>query len=91
MAEGQKNIVTIEYTGDYLADFAEANRQAGFGNRTTPPKGYTWHHLDDYDPATNTGTLQLVSVEAHSVSHFGGAAQYKAATGRAYTFGPHSR
>ncbi len=91
VAEGQKNVVTIEYTGDYLADFAEANRRAGFGNRTTPPKGYTWHHLDDYDPVTNTGTVQLVSVEAHSVSHFGGAAQYKAATGRAYTFGPHSR
>ncbi|WP_411969640.1 HNH endonuclease [Pseudomonas sp. p1(2021b)] len=56
-------------------------------NQKTTPRGYVWHHLDDYDPKTNKGTMQLVEQRAHQgVPHKGGVAQYKAATGKSYTF-----
>ena len=29
------------------------------------PGKYTWHHLDDYDPITNTCTMQLVETGTH--------------------------
>ncbi|UPQ78119.1 HNH endonuclease [Flavobacterium azooxidireducens] len=34
---------------------------------------YTWHHLDDYDPITNTCTMQLVEMNIHRAcsSHIG--------------------
>lgn len=62
-------IVKIQYTGDYEQDFQAANEVAGL-NQKKAPRGYVWHHLDDYDPATNTGTMQLVEQEAHrGISH----------------------
>jgi hypothetical protein len=68
---------------NYAKDFKAANAQAGF-RRT--PKGNTWHHLDDYDPVTNRGTMQLVEQESHRANqpHSGGVRQYEAATGRRY-------
>ena len=79
-------IVTIEYTGDYIKDFEAANKVAELNQKTTP-RGYVWHHLDDYEPKTNKGTMQLVEQRAHQgVPHKGGVAQYKAATGKSYTF-----
>ncbi|MET4141163.1 HNH endonuclease [Pedobacter sp. UYP1] len=83
--EGQKNIVKIKYTGNYAEDFEKASSKA-LGQKSTP-KGYVWHHLDDYNPKTNSGTMQLVKVEAHrGVSHVGGCSQYKEATGNSYIF-----
>ncbi|WP_444915696.1 RHS repeat-associated core domain-containing protein [Microbulbifer sp. TRSA007] len=83
--EGKVSIVRIEYSGDYLTDFEMASREA-LGQKSTP-KDYVWHHLDDYDPETNTGTMQLVEKRAHTgISHNGGVSQYKAATGNSYTF-----
>ena len=83
--EGQKNIVPIEYSGVYSTDFENASLSA-LGQKSTP-KGYVWHHLDDYDPKTNRGTMQLVKQEAHSgISHIGGCSQYKQATGKSYIF-----
>ncbi|WP_262151762.1 HNH endonuclease [Chryseobacterium foetidum] len=82
---GQKNTLPIQYSGDYKTDF-EAASLAALGQKSTP-KGYVWHHLDDYDPVTNTGTMQLVKQQAHNgISHVGGCSQYKAATGNSYTF-----
>ncbi|WP_457970042.1 DUF6531 domain-containing protein [Pseudomonas sp. R4-84] len=82
---GVNPIVRIEYTGDYGKDFEAANKAAKLSQKTTP-SGHVWHHLDDYDPKTNTGTMQLIKQNAHSgISHNGGVAQYKAATGKAYT------
>lgn len=79
---GQSAIVDIEYTGSYPLDYAAANKAAGF-SRT--PKGYTWHHLDNYNKVTNRGTLQLVEVEAHRANpHNGGVAQYQLAKGVQY-------
>ncbi|EOK8589693.1 HNH endonuclease [Escherichia coli] len=66
-------------------DFQRANAKAGL-NQVSTPRGYVWHHLDDYDPVTNTGTMQLIEKQAHSgISHNGGVSQYKAATGKEYT------
>ncbi|WP_039013265.1 RHS repeat-associated core domain-containing protein [Pseudomonas brassicacearum] len=82
---GVNPIVRIEYTGDYGKDFEAANKAAKLSQKTTP-SGHVWHHLDDYDPKTNTGTMQLIKQNAHNgISHNGGVAQYKAATGKAYT------
>jgi RHS repeat-associated protein len=74
---GEKAIVTIKYTGSYSGDRAAANAAAGF--KSGAPKGYTWHHLDDWNAATNEGTLQLVETEAHGVNqpHIGGVAYYE--------------
>jgi hypothetical protein len=86
VSEGQKNIVTIEYTGSRRQDFGAANREAELGTTQKPPEGYTWHHLDDYNPATNTGTMQLIETGAHEATypHNGGVKQYQDTTGRKY-------
>jgi RHS repeat-associated protein len=78
-----RSIVRIKYTGSRRGDFKMANAAAGF-ERT--PEGYTWHHLDDYNPATNTGTMQLVERDAHQANqpHVGGVKQYRDANGVEY-------
>ncbi|MEO7594475.1 MAG: HNH endonuclease, partial [Byssovorax sp.] len=80
---GQKSIVQIDYTGARSSDFKAANQAAGF-ERT--PQGYSWHHLDDYDPATNRGTMQLVETPIHQANapHSGGVKQSEIATGVKY-------
>jgi hypothetical protein len=67
-------------------DFGAANKAAGVGTTQKPPTEYTWHHLDDYDPATNTGTMQLIKRETHEATypHNGGVRQYEQATGCTY-------
>lgn len=84
--EGQKNIVPIEYSGSRRKDFGAANKAAGVGTTQKPPDGYTWHHLDDYNPVDNTGTMQLIKREAHEATypHVGGVSQYEKATGNEY-------
>ncbi|MFC3393444.1 HNH endonuclease [Brenneria rubrifaciens] len=43
--------------------------------------------LDDYDPVTNTGTMQLVQQAAHrGIPHVGGVSQYQEITGLKYIF-----
>ncbi|WP_431222841.1 HNH endonuclease [Serratia sp. L9] len=82
---GVNPIQKIEYTGNYHNDFEQAS-MAALGQKSTP-KGYVWHHLDDYNPVTNTGTMQLVQQKAHSgIPHVGGVSQYKAHTGISYIF-----
>ncbi|WP_254703696.1 HNH endonuclease [Kosakonia sacchari] len=42
--------------------------------------------MDDYDPATNTRTMQLVEQDIHrGISHKYGVSQYRLATSIAYT------
>jgi hypothetical protein len=82
-APGVNPIVRIQYSGNHNQDIRLANAKA---HLTSKPKDYVWHHLDDYDKDTNEGTMQLVWQPAHQAyAHYGGTAQYKAATGRAYT------
>ncbi|MBJ8061097.1 MULTISPECIES: WXG100 family type VII secretion target [Bacillus cereus group] len=79
--EGQKNIVSIEMTGNRQKDFKVANEAAGFAEagRKSPDKKYTWHHFDDFDPETGTCTMQLAYRKAHEATlpHLGACAQYE--------------
>ncbi|MFD0892905.1 HNH endonuclease [Luteolibacter ambystomatis] len=86
VGEGQSNIVQIEYTGTRSRDYKAANIAAGLGETSKAPQGYTWHHLDDYDPVTNTGSMQLVERPAHEATypHRGGVSQYESAFGVPY-------
>lgn len=63
------NTVRINLTGSYTADFAAANRAAGF---TTTPDNFTWHHSEVL------GELQLISTDAHNAArHSGGVQLYR--------------
>ena len=81
----QKNIVQIKLTGSYSGDFSTANAAAGlYGSKA--PKGYTWHHLDDFNPSTGTATMQLVKSNVHTatVPHTGGVKQYEVSNSATY-------
>jgi hypothetical protein len=70
---GQKRFgnIKIKLTGSRGVDFKLARKEAGL-RRT--PKGYTWHHLDDFDPITGECTMQLVKTTIHdAASHTGGS------------------
>ena len=54
----------IKPTGSRGADFAAANKVAGY---SSTPKGYTWHHHQ------TMGRMQLVETGVHSqTGHTGG-------------------
>jgi len=75
----------MQYTGDYDLAFQTPNKAAGL-NQKKAPSGDIWHHLDNYDPRTNTGTMQFVEQEAHrGIPHKDGLSQYKLVIGKAYT------
>ncbi|GAB3392302.1 hypothetical protein GCM10027434_03170 [Hymenobacter luteus] len=72
-----KNSVTIEMTGKYSDDFAEANRLAG--HKTTPPD-HTWHHTEVVNKKGKKlyNEMQLVRTDAHQAArHSGGAQLYR--------------
>ncbi|QYX50268.1 HNH endonuclease [Pseudomonas tussilaginis] len=76
----QKNIVTIQLQGSRGRDFTEAFKQAGLTKAQVKRVGkYTWHHLDDFDPMTGKGTMQLITQSAHEASlpHTGSVAQFE--------------
>ncbi|WP_368350112.1 RHS repeat-associated core domain-containing protein [Pectobacterium peruviense] len=83
--QGGENTVKIKMTGGRYGDFKAANDLAGYngpsGKATgkAHPAGYTWHHLDDYDPVTNESTMQLVKTEAHEKTfpHSGSVSQFE--------------
>jgi hypothetical protein len=75
----EPNTVVIPYSGSRNTDFARANAAAGL---PSTPQDYTWHHVEDWDPLTNLGTMQLVESAVHdSTRHSGGVAKYKAVRG----------
>ena len=76
----QKNIVKIKLTGKRQGangDFHEANKAANLPG-TQAPTGYTWHHLDDYDPITGEAHFQLVKTSEHikTIPHTGSVKQW---------------
>jgi hypothetical protein len=74
--------VNIVYTGGRNGDYAAANAAAGL---LATPVGYTWHHFENYNNGTGSGTMQLVLTLAHAaVGHRGGVWQWEQATGGAY-------
>ena len=80
----QKNIVNIDLTGSRRNDFKAANEAAGIAADVPAgmdaPPGYVWHHVDDYNPANNKATLELVTKAAHKATypHKGSVSQYEA-------------
>lgn len=77
-----KSIKIIKLTGSRDLDFKVANELAGL---TSTPNGFTWHHLDDFDPDSGTATMQLVRTKVHETfSHGGGASMWKAFYGIEY-------
>ncbi|MBV4464544.1 RHS domain-containing protein [Pseudomonas sp. SWRI79] len=73
----QKNIVTIKMQGARGRDFTQAFKEAGIPKKAAT--GYTWHHVDDFNPKTGTTTMQLVKTAAHEATfpHGGSVAQYE--------------
>jgi RHS repeat-associated protein len=73
---GQRNIVDITMQGTRSRDFVQAFQEAGISKAQA--SGYTWHHLDDFNPETGKTTMQLVKTEAHikTFPHAGSADQF---------------
>ncbi|ELY6347080.1 RHS domain-containing protein, partial [Cronobacter muytjensii] len=74
---GKKNIVEITMQGSRDRDFTEAYKQAGITKAEA--HGYTWHHVDDFDPSTGKTTMQLVKTSAHEATfpHKGSVSQFE--------------
>lgn len=83
---GKKAIVSIEATGKRNKDFQLADQWLKEQGVDSRPKGYTWHHVDDYNVKTNKLTLELVLTDAHEKTypHSGAAAMYDAVYGPSY-------
>ncbi len=73
----QSNIVKIPMQGSRGRDFTQSFKAAGIARKDA--KGYTWHHVDDFDPNTGYTTMQLVKREAHEATfpHGGSVSQYE--------------
>ena len=81
--EGQKNIVQITMQGTRSRDFTAAFKAAGIKKKDA--EGYTWHHLDDFDPKTGKTTMQLIKTETHeAIRHKGSVSQFVAHSGTNY-------
>ncbi len=62
--------ILIKMTGSRALDYEDALKVAGLSPADTV--GYTWHHLDDFNPDTGTCTMQLVKSIIHKqVDHTG--------------------
>uniref|UniRef100_UPI004056DB31 HNH endonuclease n=1 Tax=Agathobacter sp. TaxID=2021311 RepID=UPI004056DB31 len=79
----KETVKKISATGKRGSDFSAANGAFNFGGT---PEGYVWHHLDDYNVAQNTCTMELVLIKAHNASkpHAGACSQYDAVYGPSY-------
>ncbi|MBY0349159.1 MAG: HNH endonuclease [Hydrotalea flava] len=66
-------------------DVELANVEANIDGITTP-SGYTWHHLDDFNPSTGECTMQLVKTDIHNMCkpHTGAVRQWENYTGKIY-------
>ena len=92
---GEPIQVKIKATGDRSKDYklAEQILKDEYGidmdfksMRTGSDKTHVWHHLDDYNVATNETTLQFIDIDAHKAikTHAGSAKQYHIANGTGY-------
>lgn len=92
---GEPIQVKIKATGDRAQDYklAEQILKDEYGinidfksMRTGSDKTHVWHHLDDYNVATNETTIQFIDIDAHKAikTHAGSAKQYHIANGSGY-------
>jgi len=81
--EGQRSVVKIPLTGSRRDDYDLANEWGGFSET---PKGYMWHHVDDFNPQDGTSSLELVVKGAHEATypHSGSVAQWEKFHGKRY-------
>lgn len=81
--DGTKCVTVIKATGKRSKDFDEANRAMGLDET---PDGYVWHHVDDYNVADGTISMELVQDDVHNatIPHSGGCAQYDSVNGPSY-------
>ncbi|WP_165786317.1 RHS repeat-associated core domain-containing protein [Methylomonas sp. Kb3] len=81
---GQQSIVEITMQGSRSRDFVQAYKAAGIS--PVDAEGYTWHHVDDFNPSTGKTTMQLVKTEAHEASfpHRGSVSQFEKQYGVEY-------
>ncbi|HEJ9096580.1 TPA: HNH endonuclease [Serratia odorifera] len=73
----QLNIVEITMQGARGRDFTEAFKLAGISK--VDATGYTWHHLNDFDPVSGKTTMQLITTSAHEATfpHAGSVSQFE--------------
>ena len=87
--------VKIKATGDRVKDYKQAEQilKDEYGididfksMRTGCDKTHVWHHMDDYNVATNETTMQFIEIDAHKAirTHAGSAKQYYVANGTGY-------
>ncbi len=92
---GEPIQVKIKSTGDRTKDYklAEKILKEEYGididfksMRTGSDKTHVWHHMDDYNVATNETTMQFIDINAHKAikTHAGSAKQYHIANGQGY-------
>ena len=74
---GQRAIVEITMQGSRGRDFTAAYKEAGITKAQA--KGYTWHHVDDFNPKTGKSTMQLVKTDGihKTTSHKGSVSQFE--------------
>lgn len=79
------NPVRIRMTGSHAADYAAANRAAGFG---ATPGGYTWHHAENIRLVARGQydcDMYLIQTWYHArVPHAGGVREYEWAMNQRY-------
>ncbi len=92
---GEPIQIKIKSTGDRVKDYklAEKTLKEDYGidmdfasMRTGSDKTHVWHHMDDYNVATNETTMQFIEIDAHKAikTHAGSAKQYHIANGTGY-------
>jgi hypothetical protein len=74
----EKSVIRITYTGSYTQDFKTAFAESKIVLPDELVGKYVWHHFD-YDPLTNTGQVQFITMEAHrlAIPHRGGVRDYE--------------
>lgn len=84
--EGKPSIIDIPYTSRRESDFKLAYERMGFTPQqiAEAEELYVWHHLDNWDPVSGQGTMQLVLKSVHNsagygdaLNHTGGVAMWK--------------
>ena len=79
----QQHTVKITMQGSRGRDFTAAFKAAGISKADAA--GYTWHHVDDFDPCTGETTMQLVKTDgAHKQNHKGSVHQFEKKSGHVY-------
>jgi RHS repeat-associated protein len=75
--EGQSSVVDIPMQGSRGRDFTQAWSKSGIS--PDDAEGYTWHHVDNFDPATGNTTMELVQTKVHQATagHIGSVNQFE--------------